>query len=84
MRIRWLLAAAAAVATSAGADPPAPSSAVAQCGHVAELEAAKAALARGDRESALHHLEAADALLQRCEQEAIPAETQPEPEIQTG
>lgn len=85
MRIRTLLAAVAAVATSAAADPPGPpTSAVAQCGHVAELEAAKAALARGDRESALHHLEAADALLQRCEREAIPVETPPEPEIQTG
>ena len=36
------------------------------CGHEAELVAAKRALQRGDRASALQHLKKADAMLTRC------------------
>lgn len=36
------------------------------CGHEAELVAAKRALQRGDRASALEHLKKADAMLARC------------------
>jgi hypothetical protein len=38
-----------------------------QCGHVYELERARAALAQGNRDAALVHLQRADALLKGCE-----------------
>jgi hypothetical protein len=41
------------------------------CGHTAELMAAKRALAKGDRESALHHLQRARALAAACERDAV-------------
>jgi hypothetical protein len=86
MRILGLLAAALLVTAAAAEERAAsPSDNVARCGHVGELQAAKAALARGDEDEALRHLEAADALLERCEREGIPVEPDPEVgAIQTG
>lgn len=86
MRFAGLIVAAVVVAAGgAPSAPSGPTSAVARCGHVAEIEAAKQALERGDREAALRHLEAADALLLRCEKEGIPVETAPQtPPTQTG
>lgn len=83
MRSIGLLAAALVIAGAATSDAPAPAERVARCGHVAELEAAKQALERGDEAEALRHLEAADALLARCEREGIPAEPEVG-QIQTG
>jgi len=40
------------------------------CGHVPELEAARRALAEGDRERALSHLRRARALVAACERDA--------------
>jgi hypothetical protein len=86
MRILGLLAAALLVTGAEADDRTArPAANVARCGHVDELLAAKTALARGDDAEALRHLEAADALLQRCEREGIPAEPDPEVgAIETG
>jgi hypothetical protein len=86
MRFAGLIVAAAVVAAGGAPNAPSgPTSAVARCGHVAEIEAAKQALERGDREAALRHLEAADELLLRCEKEGIPVETAPQASpTQTG
>lgn len=59
-----LLQPTSALADSAEAD---------RCGQVQELELARAALAEGDRGSALAHLRRADALLRNCQ------ERRPEP-----
>ena len=45
------------------------------CGHTAELVAAKRALAEGDREGAVHHLERAKALAAACERDASESES---------
>lgn len=65
-----LLASVASAAEGAGSEQapapqaPAPASA---CRPAGELAAAKAALARGDREAALEYLRQADAALAECE-----------------
>ena len=41
------------------------------CGHTTELEAAKRALAEGNREGALNHLQRARALVAECERNAV-------------
>lgn len=46
------------------------------CGHAKELEVAKRALAEGDREGALRHLQRARGLLAACQRNAV----NPEPE----
>ena len=46
------------------------------CGHAQELEVAKRALAEGDREGALRHLQRARGLLAACQRNAV----NPEPE----
>jgi hypothetical protein len=84
--LRRLLALAVILTgASAVADPATTRSQVSSCGHEAELLAARQALAAGDREEALRHLRAADALLARCQGEAPPAEPAPAPEpVDTG
>jgi hypothetical protein len=44
------------------------------CGHARALEEAKRALAEGDREDALQHLQRARALLTACERKAVSPE----------
>jgi hypothetical protein len=56
-------------------DPPAQARA---CGHTTELQAAKRALAEGDREGALQHLRRARELVAACERDADPAPAEPE------
>ena len=51
------------------------------CGHTAELIAAKRALAEGDRENALRHLQRARELAAACERDAV--DRAPEPESGT-
>jgi len=51
------------------------------CGHTAELLAAKRALAQGDRDSALDHLQRARALAAACERDAV--DPAPESESRT-
>jgi hypothetical protein len=85
MRIRGLVATWVLVAGAAANPSTSPAANVARCGHVDELLAAKAALERGDDAEALRRLEAADALLLRCEREGIPVEPEPEAgAIETG
>jgi hypothetical protein len=60
--------------------------AVARCGHVEELEAAKRAAELGDKEQMLLHLRKADALLARCMREGAPGPPEPRAtsQIETG
>jgi hypothetical protein len=74
--IAWTVMLAAPGALSASGDPP-PASA---CDHTRELEAAKRALERGDREGALAHLLQADAILAAC-QGKTPNAGQPEESV---
>ena len=69
--------------TSLAEDPAVPgvSESARACGHTAELIAAKRALADGDREAALHHLQRARALAAACERNAV--DRAPEPESGT-
>jgi len=43
----------------------------ATCGHTGELQAAKRALAEGDREGALQHLQRARELVAACQRESV-------------
>ena len=63
----WSWASAAEDRQGRGLDQPARDRA---CGHPAELEAAKRALAEGDREGALIHLRRARTLVADCERNA--------------
>lgn len=49
------------------------------CGHAKELEVAKRALAEGDREGALRHLQRARGLLAACQRNAVNPEPEWEP-----
>jgi hypothetical protein len=68
LSITVLSGSAAALAASPDGD---------RCGHVQELQRARAALAEGDRATALVHLRRADTLLKSC-QERLP---EPQPRV---
>ena len=62
----WSGVAASAEDRNSGVSQPARTPA---CGHTAELQAAKRALADGDREAALQHLQQARELVGACQRE---------------
>ena len=59
-----------------GLSQPAPPNA---CGHTAELKEAKRALAEGDREGAIHHLQRAQQLVAACQRNAVDPEREEAP-----
>jgi hypothetical protein len=75
----------ASIAAAGGANETRTDGAVARCGHVAELEAAKHAAELGDKEQVLLHLRKADALLARCMREGAPGPPTSAPsEVEAG
>lgn len=58
-------------------------SGIAACGHLDEMEAAKQALAAGERDQALQYLRAAREILIACDRQAEIA-TDPEPKRELG
>lgn len=72
------------LAAAVDADETGSESAVARCGHVAELEAAKRAAEAGDEEQLLLHLRKADALLARCMREGAPGPPMPSAPSEVG
>ena len=64
----WSSASGAEDPRSHASDPPVQTRA---CGHTLELQAARRALAEGDREGALNHLRRARALVAACERNAV-------------
>lgn len=76
MAHRWVIGFLSIAVLSGSGAALAASPEVERCGHVQEVERARAALAEGDRATALVHLRRADALLKSC-QERLPEPPSP-------
>jgi len=81
LAIGMLLVSSTSTSLAEGPAAPGVSEPTRGCRHAAELVAAKRALAEGDRDSALRHLQRARELAAACERDAV--DRAPEPEGRT-